>query len=71
METRIRYIPDDMWDDFKKLCLEEKISCNKKLLELIEGVTIFSKAERKKRLQAELDELNQTKLFDGKTGGKK
>lgn len=71
METRIRFIPDDMWIDFKKACEYEKISCNSKLLELIEGVTIDANAKRKKRLIEELDELNQTKLFDGKNGGEK
>ena len=35
METRIRNIPPDMWKKFKHLCIEQDISVNKKLLQLV------------------------------------
>ncbi len=63
MDTRIRNIPDDLWNDFKKSCLDERTSCNTKLLDLIQFQVDGWNAERRKNLAKELDELNQKKMF--------
>jgi len=35
MDTKIRDLPDDLHKDLKRLCVEEEISMNKKILQLI------------------------------------
>lgn len=63
MDTKIRMIPDEDWSEFKKGCLAEGVSCNAKLIELIAQYSVVSRTKRKARLIAELDEINQKKMF--------
>lgn len=63
MDTRIRYLDESEWKEFKKGCEAEGVSCNTKLLELISQYTAVSRTKRKARLIAELDEINQKKMF--------
>lgn len=63
MEFRLRNIDDDVWKDFKMLCLDEKTDMNTKVKALIlKEVQTYRKGTVKK-LQDKLDDLRQNKLI--------
>ena len=62
METRIRSIPDDIWRDFKRMCVDEGVSMNQKVVDLVAGTVERWRSNEKQRLRDRLNDLQQSRL---------
>jgi hypothetical protein len=62
MNTAIRGIDTEVWEEFKLLCAHEKKSANTKLLEIVNYAVNQWQKKEIPRLQSRLDDLRQSRL---------